>query len=186
MTRSPLRAWKLYVLDKYKYLMQRRGHYISSMRPSEANRLLKAEGSGSILESYFAVCPRNVGVDTDTVWEVYAVKQKRHHRNGAQEQQTYHQRCSACYVCGSQVGIADDSDVMYPWNSTVVVKGNKCRDITNYRICCDDCHHGSSNYDSLYQYALSNYHTKKTSLAVRDEITDLAEAYKVCHHRYVY
>lgn len=168
--------------------MKERGFWVGPMRPSEANRLLKSVGSAKILDDYFDMCSWEGSVDSDTVWTAYAVKQKRHHINGKPPKNSwtkpkkYHQQCSACYVCGKQVGTTDDEE--YPWESTVVVKGNKCRNITNHRICCEKCHHGSRSYDTLYEYAVSVRQSKKTSLAVRDKITNLVEAYKVYHHKY--
>ena len=173
--RSYLKPWKLYVLDKYKYVMRKKGGYVGSMSPSQTNLVLKAAGVGNILVEFFEMKPGH-GIDNDTIWSVYAVKQKRHHRNGCRGRQTYDQMATACYVCGYEV--------LGHWYSTLVVKGNKCRDITNYRICCVSCHHASSYHNSLYSYAVTQGHTRRTSLAVRDEIVDLAQAYKVYIHKY--
>lgn len=190
--RSLVKPWRLYVLEKYKIIVEHENGYVLYMTPSQTNHLLKTKGTDNILVTYFEMRSLShdiIEVGNQEIWSVYAVKQKRHHKNGSQEPRRYGQHCSACYVCGSQVGIAVDFDgeeIEYPWECTPVVKRNKCRNITNYRICCLQCHQSSANYDSLYDYAVSIGHSKRTSLAVRDQITTLTAAYKVYYHKYYY
>lgn len=181
-----LKPWKHFVLERYNDIVEATGRG-NKMYQREAIRTLKGEKCENILVNYYRIFSPHHGVTRNYVWLVYAIKQKRHHRNGSQEPRKYGQDCSACYVCGTPVGITEDFDgerIEIQWFLSPVMKDKNCSNIFNFRICCDECHHHSEYYDSLFDYAVSNGHTKRTSLAVRDEITTLTKAYMVYHHKY--
>ena len=189
MRRRPfLKYWKRYVISKYNKITEHHGGICRGISLSSYLAIIKNKRPEDILLDFFRICEPSRHIVPFYVWNVYAIKQKRHHKNGSlKEERVYGEYCGACYVCGSSIGVFVDSDggeITYPWNISTVVKDNECHDIINYRICCDTCHLESVNHDSLYDYAISQGYTKSTSLAVRDGITTLIDALKVYNHRY--
>lgn len=140
-------------------------------------------------QDYEAVLLHKKEVEKPTaeeVWYAYANMQRQTSTN----YRTTSEKYSACYVCGKKIThampLCEGPCYYRPherWTIRQVLPFPKRQEIWNYRLVCELCTDHKNM--SLYHAALEDNHDSTESQAVRENITTLADAVDIYHHKYM-